>query len=55
MKAEIQQPKFNEEWVKKVGKSKFISHFKAVYPELDLGIEYDKILPPVKKASKEAK
>lgn len=44
---------FNKDWAKKVGKEKFLKHFKDVYPDHDLSAEYDKIVPPEEK--KEAK
>jgi len=37
---------FNKEWAKKVGKTKFLEHFKNVYPLNDLEAEWNKISPP---------
>lgn len=46
---------FNKAWAKKVGKEKFLKHFKDIYPDHDLSAEYDKIVPPEeKKAPKKA-
>ena len=39
---------FNEEWVKTKTKAQFIKAFKDVYPKLDLGAEFDRIVPQKK-------
>ena len=39
---------FNVGYVKSISREKFIEVFKDVYPHLDLGDEYDKIVPPKK-------
>lgn len=44
---------FNKEWAKKAGKKRFISHFKLIYPLLDLSDEFDKIVPPRPKKAKQ--
>lgn len=54
MKAAPGKIGFNKAWVKKVGKEKFLKHFKDVYPDHDLSAEYDKIVPP-KEEKKEPK
>jgi hypothetical protein len=46
---------FNEKWAKKVGKEKFLKHFKDIYPGHDLNAEWDKISPPKKEDKKEDK
>jgi len=38
----------NKDWALKVGKEKFIKHFKDVYPDADLEAEWNKISPPKK-------
>lgn len=43
---------FNKEWAKKVGKAKFVKQLEKAYPEIDLGAEYDKIVPPKEVKSK---
>ncbi len=43
---------FNKEWAERVGKEKFVEHFKDVYPSLDLKKEYDKIVKPEKEDKK---
>ena len=37
---------FNRRYVENLTKEQFIKEFKDVYPELNLGNEYDKIVPP---------
>lgn len=44
---------FNKVWVKTKSKTEFIKTFEKVYPELDLGAEYDKIAGKPKKEKKE--
>lgn len=44
---------FNSKWVKTKTKAKFIATFKDVYPKLDLGAEYDKLIP-IRKIKKKA-
>lgn len=46
---------FNKRYVQGITKEKFIREFKDVYPYLDLGKEYDKIVPPKAKTPKEDK
>lgn len=48
MKVQIPQPIFNEEWALKKGKSKFVNHFKPIYPTLNLEEEFDKIADKLK-------
>jgi len=36
----------NKEWAKKVGKAKFVSQLEKAYPDVDLGSDIDKIVPP---------
>lgn len=43
---------FNKEWAKTVGKKRFVSHLQKHFPQMDLNLEYDKIVPPKKKATK---
>lgn len=44
---------FNVAWAKKVGKVKFLKHFKDIYPDHDLSAEWDKISPPEEKKEAE--
>lgn len=46
---------FNKRYVKTITKQQFIKKFKDVFPGLDLEKEYEKIVPPKKKAEKEEK
>jgi hypothetical protein len=39
---------FNKDWAKSVSKAQFIKVHKDAYPDVDLGAEYDKIVPPAK-------
>ena len=43
MKVQATQPQFNKEWALKKGKKEFVSHFKDIYPLLNLEEEFDKI------------
>lgn len=45
MKHPIKKIAFNEEWALRVGKDAFVAALKEVYPDTDLGAEYDKISP----------
>lgn len=44
---------FNKEWAKKVGKQKFVAHFKKIYPELDLSKTFDSLVPSKKPVEKQ--
>lgn len=36
----------NKEWAKKAGREKVISALKDAHPGVDIGAEFDKIVPP---------
>jgi len=42
----------NKEWAKKAGRSKVIAQLEKAYPGIDIGAEYDKIIPPKKEELK---
>lgn len=44
----------NKEWAKKAGKAKVVSALSNAYSGIDIGAEYDKIIPP-KEEKKEIK
>lgn len=46
---------FNKDWAKSVSKQTFIKVHKDAYPDVDLGAEYDKIVPQKAEEVKEVK
>lgn len=44
MAKKVKSVNFNKSWVKTKTKAEFVKTFEKVYPELDLGAEYEKIV-----------